>query len=245
MPFDPVFDLSPARATYELARALEIDPDDGIVQFSPRRALSRSRGMDEAALPLLERFAAQPEQEPVAAEGRSRGPPSRSSRSGPGSATRPSTKWANLSELDRVVAELLLARPGRDRRRGDRGRLPARGPPLGVGRPPGRPPAPPRPARQGPGRLARRLEPDAPPRSGRPGSPRPTSSRATSRPPASPTARPSPPTPTCSRPIRPGPPRAGRRPRRRGPGRGPARREGRRQRSCARSPPGDRPDRSP
>ena len=33
LPFDPVFDLSLVRGTYELKKALEIDPDEGLVQF--------------------------------------------------------------------------------------------------------------------------------------------------------------------------------------------------------------------
>ena len=58
-PFDPTFDLPLARATHDLARGLEINPDDGMSQLSLARVY-QSSGMDEAALPLLERFAVQP-----------------------------------------------------------------------------------------------------------------------------------------------------------------------------------------
>jgi hypothetical protein len=54
-PFDPVFDLSPARASYALRRALEVAPDD----FSTLLVLAmsyESRKMTEAALPLLDRL---------------------------------------------------------------------------------------------------------------------------------------------------------------------------------------------
>lgn len=105
LPFDPAFDLSPIRATYELARAREVDPDDGMTQWSLAR-LFLMRGMDEAALPLLGRFAGQPnvnlQQRAEKARAAEEVAEIRA-RLGPG----PSTKWANLSELDRLVSELL------------------------------------------------------------------------------------------------------------------------------------------
>jgi tetratricopeptide (TPR) repeat protein len=105
LPFDPVFDLSPARASYELTRALEIDPEDGTSLFS-LAPLFEMRGMDESALPLVERFAEQPNknlsQQAAKAKAAQKVPTLRA-RLGP----VPSTKWANLSELEGVIAGLL------------------------------------------------------------------------------------------------------------------------------------------
>src|SRR5581483_5833391 len=52
---DPVFDLSPVRATYAMREALEVAPRD----FTTLLLLSasyESRGMTEAALPILDRL---------------------------------------------------------------------------------------------------------------------------------------------------------------------------------------------
>jgi tetratricopeptide (TPR) repeat protein len=105
LPFQAVFDLSPVRATYELTRALEIDPDDGICLFS-LALLYAMRGMDEAALPLLERFAAQPNKNLTQQGGKAQAAGKAAAiraRLGPS----PSTRWANLSELEGVVSALL------------------------------------------------------------------------------------------------------------------------------------------
>ena len=107
MPFDPVFDLSPARATYQLSRALEIDPDDGYVQYFLSR-LYQNRGMDEPALPLLEKFAEQPNKNRSQQKEKERASDQVTileAKLGPA----PRTKWANLSELDKVVADLLAS----------------------------------------------------------------------------------------------------------------------------------------
>ncbi len=105
LPFDPVFDLPIARSTYDLSKALEVAPGDGMSQRM-LAMIHQSEGMDEAALPLLERFVDQPNRnrsqrrekarvaELVAAIRSRLGPP-------------PITRWANLSELERIVADLL------------------------------------------------------------------------------------------------------------------------------------------
>ena len=107
MPFDPVFDLSPARASYQLSRSLEIDPDDGPVQYWLFK-LYEARGMIEAALPLLERFAGQPNKNPSQQKLKAAAPDQVAilkAKLGP----PPRTNWANLSELERVVSDLLAA----------------------------------------------------------------------------------------------------------------------------------------
>ena len=55
MPFDPVVDLAPMRATFALAEALRREPDSLRVQFLLAESY-RSRGLDDAALPLYERL---------------------------------------------------------------------------------------------------------------------------------------------------------------------------------------------
>ena len=107
LPFDPVFDLSPARATYDLRRALEIEPDDGPALFY-LADLFQKRGMFESAVPLLERYAEQPNlnlsQQKIKAQAADQLAIFRSKLG-----ATPSTKWANLSELDRIVAELMTS----------------------------------------------------------------------------------------------------------------------------------------
>jgi tetratricopeptide (TPR) repeat protein len=107
LPFDPVFDLPMARATYDLGKALEIQPEDGPV-LHYLAELFQMRGMYESALPLLARFAEQPnislEQQKVKAKSADDLAILRA-RLG----ATPSTKWANLSELDRIVADLMAA----------------------------------------------------------------------------------------------------------------------------------------
>jgi len=105
LPFDPTFDLPLARATRDLTLALEVDPDDGMSQVSLARVY-QSRGMEESALPLFERFAAQPNKNLSQQREKARAAEEAiavRARLGPG----PTTRWANLSDLDRVVADLL------------------------------------------------------------------------------------------------------------------------------------------
>ena len=105
LPFDPVFDLSPARMTYDLRKALEIAPDDGTVQFYLAQSY-RHRGMDEAAVPVLEKFAAQPNKN-LSQQAEKARAADQLAQIRSKSRDAPSTQWANLSDLDRVVAELM------------------------------------------------------------------------------------------------------------------------------------------
>jgi Tfp pilus assembly protein PilF len=105
MAFDPVFDLSAVRLTYALRRSLEITPDD----FLPLLILAeayRARGMNQAAVPVVERLLTltpingiQAEQQTayraqLAALRASIGPPPRST-------------WENRSQLNELVNDLL------------------------------------------------------------------------------------------------------------------------------------------
>jgi tetratricopeptide (TPR) repeat protein len=107
MPFDPVFDLSPARATYAMRRALEVAPDD----FSTLILLStafESRGMTEAALPWLDRLVSlRPINEHQVAEQVKAEAKRAVFRAGLGPV--PPRSWKNLSELDQIVSGLLNA----------------------------------------------------------------------------------------------------------------------------------------
>ena len=244
LPFDPVFDLSTARSSYELTRTLEIDPDDGISMLTLAN-LFEMRGMDEAALPLLGRFAEQPNknlsQQAAKAQAAQKVPLLRA-RLG----SVPSTKWANLSELEGVVADLLAkgraataadliesayrpeARPWEwaDRLAILRLHLSA----VAL--------------REVPGRLARRARGSRRDPFG-PGGPHPSDRGGfRSRPQIlsrGPRRRPV----AVRGPLRPGRPGAGRRPRHRGDGRGQACGESRRQRSFARGRPADHRSVSP
>jgi len=107
LPFDPVFDLATARATYAFRRALAAAPDDFLTLLLLSK-LFEARRMTEAALPILDRLARVPtingmqgDQQAVAAAGRAAaagalGPP-------------PPARWENVSELDRIVDGLLAA----------------------------------------------------------------------------------------------------------------------------------------
>src|SRR5690606_4886775 len=55
MPFDPVFDLSPARATYALRRAEQLAPYDFLTLMGLEQSYE-SRGMLEPLLPVLDRL---------------------------------------------------------------------------------------------------------------------------------------------------------------------------------------------
>jgi tetratricopeptide (TPR) repeat protein len=106
LPFDPVIDLAFARGTYELVKALEIDPDEGVIQYYLSNSYQDRRGMSEQALPLLEKYAAQPNKNltmqgakaqaggQVALLRSKLGPP-------------PKTNWSNRAELEPLVTRLL------------------------------------------------------------------------------------------------------------------------------------------
>jgi tetratricopeptide (TPR) repeat protein len=106
-PFDSVFDLSAARATYALVRASQVAPSDFLTLVGLSMAYE-ARAMNEALLPVLDRIISarpinlqQVEQQAKAKEARieverTLGPV-------------PSLSWRNKSELDRVVTALLAS----------------------------------------------------------------------------------------------------------------------------------------
>ena len=107
MPFDPVLDLAPARATYDLAKALAIGPDDGPSLYF-LATLFEMRGMFESAFPLYERYTDQPNRNSDYQKKKAEAADRLvllQARMGP----TPSTKWANLSELDRIVGDLMVS----------------------------------------------------------------------------------------------------------------------------------------
>ena len=109
LPFDPTIDLSLVTASYELTHALEIAPDDGISLYSLAN-LDMMRGMDESAVPLLERFARQPDKNLTQQEVKSRVVEQVAEirrKLGPA----PASAWKNLSELEQVFDR--LSRSGR------------------------------------------------------------------------------------------------------------------------------------
>jgi tetratricopeptide (TPR) repeat protein len=105
LPFDPVFDLSFARGTYSLSKALEIDPDDSTVLYYLADSYQK-RGMDEVVLPLWEKYLRQPNKnltmQSVKARAASQITLLRSKLGG-----SPKTAWANRAELEPLVADLL------------------------------------------------------------------------------------------------------------------------------------------
>jgi tetratricopeptide (TPR) repeat protein len=105
--FDPVFDLSPARASYAMNRALEVAPKDFMSLLLLAMSFE-SRKMTEAALPLLDRLVALQPINPQQVEKQAEAEAKRTVfRAGLGAA--PPASWANLSELDQTVASLLNA----------------------------------------------------------------------------------------------------------------------------------------
>ncbi|WP_435007131.1 tetratricopeptide repeat protein [Tundrisphaera lichenicola] len=105
LPFDPAFDLTLARSSYQLSKALALDPSEGTCLYYLAN-LFEMRGMDEASLPLFERFAEQPNknlgQQMEKARAAEKASQLRTRLGSP-----PSTKWANLSELEGLVGGLL------------------------------------------------------------------------------------------------------------------------------------------
>jgi tetratricopeptide (TPR) repeat protein len=105
MPFDPVFDLSPVRATYAFRRALEQTPRDFMTVLGLLQAYE-ARAMYEAELPMLERLVTLSTTNAL-------------QRMHVGSAAAaavrirqrlgepPPPSWKNLGELDQLVANQL------------------------------------------------------------------------------------------------------------------------------------------
>lgn len=107
MPFDPVFDLSPVRATYALRRAHQLAPTDFLTLAGLEQSYE-GRGMLEPLLPILDRILSAPTNNPhqVAQQVRAeslRGDVVRR-LGGP-----PPTSWNNLAELDQIVEQQLAA----------------------------------------------------------------------------------------------------------------------------------------
>jgi len=105
--FDPVFDLSPLRATYAIRRALDGNPTDFLTLLLLSQ-LYEDRLMTEATLPLLERLCALRPINEHQSETQTRAQERidvLKQELGPS----PQTKWENLSELDRVVGRLLAS----------------------------------------------------------------------------------------------------------------------------------------
>lgn len=107
-PFDPVFDLTPARATFVLRRLLERSPEDR--QALQALGLSyQSRGLFEEALPIWTRLAAL---DPLGVRRRLRDQSRReaitlAARAQAEIGTPPPADWRNLAELDAAVTTLL------------------------------------------------------------------------------------------------------------------------------------------
>jgi tetratricopeptide (TPR) repeat protein len=104
-PFDPVFDLSPARATYALLEALKRDPLDRRILVTLATSYE-SRGMFEAALPMWRQLAElDPSNHLQSVTSQVRGLATRQAagllaKLGP----EPGSAWNNMAELDRAVA---------------------------------------------------------------------------------------------------------------------------------------------
>jgi tetratricopeptide (TPR) repeat protein len=105
LPFDPVFDLSSVRATYDLRRALDVAPRDFMTLLLLVK-LFEERGMDEAAEPLLDGLGRvvpiNPDQAAIV-EGAAAQREQVQARLGPPAPA----SWDNLSELDLAVTTLL------------------------------------------------------------------------------------------------------------------------------------------
>ncbi len=108
MPFDPIFDLSPARATYTLRQAIERSPDDSMAQIALASSYL-SRGMYGAALPLWKRL------QTIRPAGKDLTTIAETQEMARVQALRtdtamgpmPSVAWKNMDELDRATQALL------------------------------------------------------------------------------------------------------------------------------------------
>ena len=104
-PFQPTFDLPSTRATYDLIRALEVEPVDGYSLLTLAR-LFDARGMDESALGIYAiyttRTAVNESQRRAEAMAGDRVVELRRALAAP-----VRTRWDNMSQLDGVVANLL------------------------------------------------------------------------------------------------------------------------------------------
>ncbi len=108
LPFDPVFDLSRARATFALKQALERSPEDSRCLLMLALEF-QSRGMWEAALPLLERLASldPPGQRRAIAKQAREQATYQAARCLAELGTLRTASWQNLDELERAIQERL------------------------------------------------------------------------------------------------------------------------------------------
>lgn len=105
MPFDPVLDLSTVRSTHALKRALEATPDDFSTLLMLERAFE-TRGMTEAAVPLLERLVGLTAVNRIQVQTQAQAAASLAAgRAALG--PEPAPAWQNLDELRGIVSDLL------------------------------------------------------------------------------------------------------------------------------------------
>ena len=106
-PFDPVFDLSSIRATFAFRKALEAAPND-FMTLMLLSEMYRSRGLNEAAIPLMERLAlVAPINQKQAETQQEFKVMAATLRAGMGS--MPPLRWENLSDLGQLVNQLLAS----------------------------------------------------------------------------------------------------------------------------------------
>jgi tetratricopeptide (TPR) repeat protein len=105
MLFDPVIDLSLMRSTFALRRALEVGPYDALSLLLLKMAYD-ARLMNEAALPVLDRIAANRPTNLAQLDQQRKAPAERLEYERKLGPSRPTT-WRNLSELDQIVTALL------------------------------------------------------------------------------------------------------------------------------------------
>lgn len=103
--FDPVFDLSAARCTYALQRALVAKPNDFLTLMMLDESFG-ARGMSEASIPILERISrlAPINRMQALTQGKSLDKLAALRRE---EGAAPPAKWSNLNELTAIVNDLL------------------------------------------------------------------------------------------------------------------------------------------
>src|SRR5262249_13924725 len=107
LPFNPVDDLSLVRATYALRRAREVGPDQITTLMTLDDAYAR-RGMNEAALQVVERLDALAARHPAANDLLLLEPLAKKRESYLSElGAAPPMEWRNMAELDRLVTALL------------------------------------------------------------------------------------------------------------------------------------------
>ena len=104
LPFDPTIDLPLVQSAYFLTRSLAIEPDDGVSLYY-LSLLDTMRGMDEATLPLLDRYALQPNMN-LQQQGEKNRSVEQAAEIRQKLGSSPTTTWANLSELEQLVDRL-------------------------------------------------------------------------------------------------------------------------------------------